>query len=76
MGTIQKGEILFYYQTKFVDDENNYILAEYVDLNEHSFFEEVKKLAKEGKKLEAVVLFKYKSGMGLKESKDWVDNNC
>jgi hypothetical protein len=76
MVIIQIGQKLFYNQTIVVDSENNNVLGEYEIYKEPSYIEEVRRLAKEGRKLEAVQLYKENTGMGLKESKDWVDSNC
>lgn len=45
------------------------------DSEDDNDFSGVIKLAKSGKKLEAVKLLKDKTGWGLKECKDWVDDN-
>ncbi len=74
MVIIQIGQKLFYNQTVVVDSENNNVLGE-VDVDP-SYIREVRRLAKEGKKLQAVILYKENTGMGLKESSDWVDSNC
>ena len=36
----------------------------------------LKQLFANGKKLEAVKLYKEMNGIDLKDAKDWVDNNC
>ena len=68
-----RAQNIVYVQTVVVDNENNSILGEFTP--EPRYYEKVKELAKT-QKLAAVKLFMEESGMDLKESKEWVDNNC
>ncbi len=70
------GDTVVYYQTMIVKDETNAILGYYIENKEPDYLDEVRRLAKEGKVLEAVKLYKEKSGVGLFEAKNWVDQNC
>ena len=63
LSTSGSGEITYYFQSVY-----GYPVSEY--------FVEVKGLAGAGNKLAAIKLLMKKSGMGLKDSKDWVDENC
>jgi ribosomal protein L7/L12 len=57
-----------------VNDESNDALGE--KTIEEEYIIEVKKLALSGNKLVAVKLLKEKTGMDLREAKEWVDRNC
>ena len=70
------GDKVFYHQTLIVEDETNAILGYYIEDQEPDYLNEVRRLTKEGKVLEAVKLYKEKSGVGLFEAKNWVDQNC
>ena len=61
-----------YLQAVIVDDDSNNSLG--VFNSEPEYFAEVRDLAV-FKKLVAIKLLMEKSGMGLKDSKDWVDEN-
>ena len=77
LGMIHLSQKLLYYQTIIVEDENNDVLGDYIVVSEKpDYLEEVKRLAQQGNKLEAVKLYKDMTGLGLKEAKDWVDINC
>jgi hypothetical protein len=77
LGMIHLSQKLFYYQTIVVEDENNDVLGDYLVVSQNlDYLEEVKRLAQQGNKLEAVKLYKDMTGLGLKDAKDWVDINC
>ena len=77
MGNVQCVKLsngsVWWIQTVTVDDDSNNSLG--VFNSEPEYFAEVRDLAV-SKKLAAVKLLMEKSGMGLKDSKDWVDENC
>ena len=63
LGDSGSGEITYYFQSVYGYPESEY-------------FAEVRSLAGAGNKLAAIKLLMKKSDMGLKDSKDWVDENC
>ena len=65
---------MIYVQTITVDNDSNNVLGEFN--TDPSYLIEVRELASSGNKLSAVKLLKDKTDMGLKEAKEWVDNNC
>ena len=65
---------VFWIQTIIVNDDSNSVLGDFDVIP--SYLIEVKQLAAAGNKLAAVKLYKESTGLGLKEAKDWVDNNC
>jgi hypothetical protein len=76
LGLINIGDKVFYYQTMVVEDESNAIFGYYLENQEPEYLNEVRSLAKEGKVLDAVKLYKEKADVGLFEAKTWVDQNC
>lgn len=64
---------LEYHDNQHADNDSKNILGEYK--SEPEYLTEVRELAV-SQKLAAVKLLIDKSGMSLKEAKDWVDTNC
>ena len=65
---------VFWIQTIIVNDDSNSVLGDFDVIPPYLI--EVRQLAAAGNKLAAVKLYKESTGLGLKEAKDWVDNNC
>jgi len=70
--TLAMGKVI-YTQTVILDSNENNVLGEFVA--EAPYIGEVRRLAVDTK-LRAVKLLMEKTGMQLKEAKDWVDSNC
>ena len=65
---------VFWIQTIIVNDDSNSALGDFGVIPPYLI--EVRQLAAAGNKLAAVKLYKESTGLGLKEAKEWVDNNC
>jgi hypothetical protein len=74
VSSVNDGKNILFLQTLTVNDESNDALGE--KTIEEEYIIEVKKLALSGNKLVAVKLLKEKTGMDLREAKEWVDRNC
>ena len=78
--TIIKDDKIYVVDRRVWDDDNNetviYATLSCVSMPANVSDQEIIDLGKNGRKLQAIKLYKEMHNVGLKEAKDWVDAHC